>query len=167
MRKNILFSLLLVVAFNAFSFGQTTKIFVFAQKGTDGFVDSARASDSANDLTQIIAKRKGLEAVSTIEKADITLEVVNSNHVVTTTQKATTTTRRGVFGGVEQNTNVQQETLPSLTVILRVRGSDYEKELSITDQRFWKDLARVIVDQTQAWLKINASQIESMKAGKQ
>jgi hypothetical protein len=50
--------------------------------------------------------------------------------------------------------------LPNVTVILHVKGSDYQKEIWITRQMFWKDLAKNIVNQIGDWVKVNQSRLQ-------
>lgn len=165
--KRLFLTLIMIAGFSAAAIAQApaVQVYVYAEPSTDGFVDSPRAMDSVKDLREIVSKRKGLALAETRESADILLEVMSSGQAVTGSE-AKTEVRRGIFGGVDSNTTVQNSTLPSLTVMLRVRGSDYSKELSFTAQRFWKDLAKNIVDQAQQWLKLNGSQLEAIRVKK-
>lgn len=127
-------------------------------KATDGFVDSPRLQDTVTDLRDIISKRKGIVLAATDADADVTIEVLNSAPVAVGTE-SDTRVRRGIFGGVYADTTTETKTLPNITVMLRVRGSDYSKTMFVTKQRFWKDLAKDIVDQLETWIRTNQSQL--------
>lgn len=131
---------------------------IVAQAGPDGFVDSARTTDSVKDLIGNMSKRKGIVVVADPKAADITMEVVSSGGVVAGTESSTHV-RQGIFGGVNATTTTEAKVLPSMTVMLHVRNSEYSKELSFTGQLFWKDLAKRIGNQAMQWIDANRPQI--------
>lgn len=142
---------------------EQVKVYVFAQTGTDGFTDSERIQDSVNDLKEAINKSKRVTTAFTKEGAELTLEVVSSDHEKVGTE-SNTTISRGILGGIHSNTTTQDKTLPSLTAILRVKGSDYQKELTITRQMFWKDLAKNIATQLDDWVKLNRERLNAIRS---
>lgn len=132
---------------------------VVTAKTNSGFVDSGRMQDSLRDLREAIAKIPGLTIVENERDSKIVLELTQAgNVIVAPTQE--TKIRRGIFGGVDSTTRTKQEELPSLTVMMKVRGTDYQKEFSITRQMFWKDLAKNIARQFDDWLKVNRSNLK-------
>jgi hypothetical protein len=167
MGRNFIGILLFVLTFANFASaeqsGSPVKVYVFARGGTDGFVDSGRLEDSVKDLQEAIAKHKTMIWTFTAKEADITLEVADSGKVNAGTQ-SNTTINKGIFGGLQSNTTVKEKTLPNVTAILHVRGSDYSKELSVTAQRFWKDLAKNIANQLDDWIKVNRSRLNQIRS---
>lgn len=162
MKSKLVIAMVLILVTVGYGFGQKEdgiSIYVYAQTSPDGFVDSSRTADSVKDLIGNLAKRKGITIAPDAKSADITIEVLSSGTVVTGVESETRV-RRGVLGGVNATTTAENKTLPSLTVMLRVRKSDYAKELSITRQMFWKDLAKNIANQTITWINTNWTQIQ-------
>jgi hypothetical protein len=158
MRRAVLVLCFLFLALPSYA-QKPIRVYVFAKTTTDGFVDSGQISDTVKDIRDAISKRKDLTWTFTKESADIMLEVVAAGRAVAGTQ-SNTNTQRGIFGGINSTTTTNEKTLPSITAVLHVKNSDYEKELSITKQLFWKDLARNIVGQTGDWIKANRSRFQ-------
>jgi hypothetical protein len=137
-------------------------VYIFAKTDDGGFVDSSRVQDSVRDLIEVISKHKEFVAIATPD-ATITLEVVASGHAIVGNE-ASTNIRRGIFGNIQSSTTVQNKTLPSLSVIMHVHGSDYSKEFTVTAQWFWKDLAKNIVNQVSQWTAINRQHLTATVA---
>jgi hypothetical protein len=138
------------------------RIYVTASKSADGFVDSSRTADSAADIRSILSDKKHTESIVLVDReeaADLILEVKFSGYVAVGTE-IDTQIRKGTFGGIDSTTTTEAKTLPGIGAILRVRGSDYSKELSFVQQMFWKDLARRIVYQLDSWIDANGKQLQ-------
>lgn len=134
-------------------------VHVFVKTEPGGFVDSSRLLDTANDLAEIIDKRKGMVFSPTKEDAVLTLEVITSGQILV--NQSSTTISPGILGGI--NSRTKQETLPGIIAKLRVNGTEYEKELSWIQQAFWKRLAERIVDQLENWIKVNRASLPKSK----
>lgn len=133
------------------------RVYVYP-KATEGFVESSRIPDTLKDLQDQISKRKDMRLTEDKDSAVVLLELVNSGPVAVGTQ-ADTRVRAGIFGGVNSTTTTTGKTLPNITVILHVRNSDYQKEIAITQQLFWKDMAKRIVNQVGDWIKVNGAKL--------
>ena len=140
------------------------KVYVYASKSADGFVDSTRTQDSARDIRDILADKnhKGIYLVEYPEAADILLEVKFSGMM---TAGTTTNARiqKGIFGGLTTTSNTETKALPAIQAVLSVRGSEYTKEIGWMQQLFWKDLAKRVVSQFDSWVNSNAAQLLAKK----
>jgi hypothetical protein len=129
------------------------KIFVTGARSPEGFVESPRLEESAKDIREILADknhRNRIQIADSAEGADLVLTVTFSGNVAAGT---TSTIVRGIGGGAVALNN--PAALPAINVTLKVKGSDYTKDFSEVHQSFWKDLARRIVGQVDAWIAAN------------
>lgn len=149
---------LILVAYPAAA-QEKVAVHVFVKTEPGGFVDSPRLLDTANDLADIISKRKGMTFAASKEDAVLTLEVITSGQILV--NQSSTTISSGILGGI--NSRTKQETLPGIIAKLRVNGTEYEKELSWIQQAFWKRLAERIVDQLENWIKVNRNSLPKSK----
>lgn len=136
------------------------RVFIYPKANTDGFVDSSRLTDSVKDVQEALGKYKNLTWTFTKETADITLEIASSGRVDAGTETQTRT-GRGVLGGLISTTDTHEKVLPNLTAVLGVKGSEYTKTFSITNQMFWKDLAKNIAAQLNDWVKTNGAKFRT------
>jgi hypothetical protein len=79
-------------------------------------------------------------------------------------QATQTAVGRGIFGGVVANTSTTNQTAPTIKATLRVKGTDYRNELSISAQWFWKDLAANITKQLNEWVAVNRTKIAEARS---
>jgi hypothetical protein len=140
----------------------TVRIFVGPRTGVDGFVDSTRMADTVTDIRNNLVKRPGVINVASEEQAEIFVEVVYSGMMPAGSQ-TTTNLNRGIFGGVVATTSTQQKLLPSVGVQLHVHGSAFTKDIVITAQMFWKDLAKAAANQSIMWINTNWAQLQKAK----
>ncbi len=134
------------------------KVFVTPAMSADGFVDSGRNVDSAKDLREALAKKKGVGIVASEKEADIILEVRGG--MAASGQQTNTTVGKGIFGGLTSTSTTKAVALPAVAAHLRVRGADYSKDFETSSQRFWKDLAKIIANETVAWVNTNWAQLQ-------
>ncbi len=137
----------------------TLRIYVIPRTGADGFVEGGRNLDTVKDLRENLSKRKGVIMAESPQDADLVVEVVYSAPVLAGTSTNTNLTR-GIFGGIVANTTTTQKTLPSIGVQLHVRGSEATKDIVVTAQMFWKDLAKAAANQTINWVNANWAQLQ-------
>lgn len=156
--KSLLILIFVLAAMPAMA-EEKVAVHVFVKTEPGGFVDSSRLLDTANDLADIINKRKGMAFAPSKEDAVITLEVITSGQILV--NQTQTQVTRGILGGI--NSTTKQQTLPGIVAKLRVNGTEYEKELSHIQQMFWKDLAKRIVDQLENWIKVNRNSLPKSK----
>lgn len=135
---------------------QEFRIYIAGARSKEGFVESQRIEDSANDIRGVFATEKDHKKVFMIAEdpasADIVLEVIESGNFVA---GSTTDVRSGIFGGVTANQTAK--TVPGIKAVIKLPGSDYRKELFHVQQMFWKDLAKQIVNQFDSWFVANIS----------
>ncbi len=162
-RIELLLTFVMAFATTAFAEGNnpTLKIFVTPRLGADGFVESPRAVDSAKDIRENLAKRKGVIIVQSEKDAELTVEVVYSGLVAVGTT-SNTNLSRGIFGGISATTSTSEKTLPSIGIQLHVRGSEATKDIVVTSQMFWKDLAKAAASQTIDWCNTNWVQLQKV-----
>jgi hypothetical protein len=159
MTSTISKQLLLLCASALFAVNSNAQVKVYVYPAsTDGFVESTRIPDTLKDLREVISKRKDMQLVDDKDSASITLELVNSG-LVAAGSEANTRVRPGIFGGATSTTTTTDKALPNVTVVLRVKGSDYEKQIGMTRQLLWKDLAKRVVDQVSSWITANRAQL--------
>lgn len=137
----------------------TIRIFVGPRTGVDGFVDSTRTADTVTDIRNNLVKRAGVINVGAEAQADVFVEVVYSGMIPVGSQTTTNLTR-GIFGGLVATTNTHEALLPSVGVQLHVHGSAFTKDIVVTAQMFWKDLAKVAANQTIQWINTNWAQLQ-------
>jgi hypothetical protein len=141
------------------------RVYVYATQSPDGFIDSARLQSSVDDIREALSKQKGLRWVFGSDTADLSLEVVSSGQFVVG-KETQTTVGKGIFGGLVANTTSANQTLPGIKTVLRVKGSEYEKEISHIQQLFWKDLAKRIASQVSDWVSLNRAKIAESRKNK-
>jgi hypothetical protein len=162
MRTLILIASLLCLASPLESQTHRLRIYVYPHT-EEGFVISTRLEDSVKDIREVIAQRKDMTWTFTKESADLTLEVTSSAKIQAGTHTSTSV-NRGILGGIVANSRTEPDSLPSLSVILRVKNSDYSQTFTRTDQRFWKDLAyRLMRDDVFKWIEANRGLLQAAR----
>lgn len=154
--KSVLLVALLIAGSSTDLMAQEFRIYIAGTRSKEGFVESQRIEDSANDIRGVFATEKDHKKVFRIAEdpsdADIILEVTESGNFIAGT---TTDVRSGIFGGVTANQTAK--TVPGIKAVIKLPGSDYRKELFHVQQMFWKDLAKQIVNQFDSWFVANIS----------
>jgi hypothetical protein len=135
------------------------RLYIYAARSVDGFIESTRVEDSAKDIRGAFKDKKSILLVDSADAADVTLEVKFSGYAPSGV-KSETALRKGTFGGIDSTTTVNAVSLPAIGTILRVRGTEFEKEFSVMSQSFWKVLAGYVATNVDDWIKTNWRQLK-------
>jgi hypothetical protein len=124
-------------------------VYVWTQQSQFTDADQARRVDLVKDIREQLAKAKNVQVVGSEKDADITVEVTASSKLPV----ASTTT---IFLPGQAVTQAKSTT--ALTGVLRVRGTDYQTELTAQNPNVysWKVLTSYWVDtQFNPWIEKN------------
>jgi hypothetical protein len=124
-------------------------VYVWTQQSQFTDADQARRVDSVKDIREQLAKAKNVQVVGSEKDADITVEVTASSKLPV----ASTTT---IFLPGQAVTQAKSTT--TLTGVLRVRGTDYQTELTAQNPNVysWKVLTSYWVGrQFNPWIEKN------------